>query len=81
MPLLNALSCNTNLTRLCVLGNSELQKDTILHLTLPKLGNQVCTLYSSSCIPFALLSLFPSIFCQCCDVCIYSYLDTETISN
>jgi small GTP-binding protein len=40
MPLLNALSCNTNLTRLCVLGNAELHKDTILHLTLPKSGNQ-----------------------------------------
>jgi hypothetical protein len=41
MPLLNALSCNTNLARLCVLGNSGLQKDTILNLTLPKRGNQV----------------------------------------
>jgi len=36
MPLLNALSCNTVLTRLCVLGNPELNEDTILHLTLPK---------------------------------------------
>eukprot|EP00026_Physarum_polycephalum_P001953 Phypoly_transcript_01957.p1 GENE.Phypoly_transcript_01957~~Phypoly_transcript_01957.p1 ORF type:complete len:759 (+),score=123.59 Phypoly_transcript_01957:170-2446(+) len=40
MPLLNAVSCNTNLTRLCVLGNAGLQKDTIINLTLPKLGNR-----------------------------------------
>ena len=36
MPLLNALSCNTVLTRLCVLGNPDLNEETILNLTLPK---------------------------------------------
>lgn len=46
MPLLNALSCNSILTRLCVLGNSDLNKDTILHLTLPKLSQVLIVLYS-----------------------------------
>lgn len=36
MPLLNALSCNVVLTRLCVLGNPDLNEETILNLTLPK---------------------------------------------